>query len=363
MFAAPHTGMHLDQYLQDLRSLADDCLLPIFDDETALIENSNSNSNTTRKTSPCLLTDTLAPETLCQMLLLNHDSILYNNTYPLVDLSCEDLEPPTPSPPHANPPVNKYQPATPLAKRFTSPSPSPRPLGSTPSLTFLPATSPTPSPSFTNPPRLTLKNLTRVQNSIMIKLTNPTMDTAVKMAPSTVTATALPQRTEDEVNADLQRARRPSNIVRVQNWQEGSSTLLPKEVLADPFNPLPLVEELHLNIRSAPVIEEADPDATQYDDDDESDADDQTSSRPRSISDRKRKQLAIASNYLQERLRNPKAKQTNHIRPGEEVLQNTKWIIDQSEKRSIIDTPREYQIELFERAKEKNIIAVLDTGL
>lgn len=29
----------------------------------------------------------------------------------------------------------------------------------------------------------------------------------------------------------------------------------------------------------------------------------------------------------------------------------------------IIETPREYQIDLFERAKKKNIIVVLDTGI
>jgi len=28
----------------------------------------------------------------------------------------------------------------------------------------------------------------------------------------------------------------------------------------------------------------------------------------------------------------------------------------------IIDDPREYQMELFEKAKKENIIAVLDTG-
>jgi endoribonuclease Dicer len=30
--------------------------------------------------------------------------------------------------------------------------------------------------------------------------------------------------------------------------------------------------------------------------------------------------------------------------------------------KKIIENPRDYQVELFERAKEKNIIAVLDTG-
>lgn len=39
------------------------------------------------------------------------------------------------------------------------------------------------------------------------------------------------------------------------------------------------------------------------------------------------------------------------------------WIVRQAESEKIINTPREYQVELFEKAKEKNIIAVLDTGV
>ncbi|KYK57428.1 RNase3 domain-containing protein [Drechmeria coniospora] len=37
-------------------------------------------------------------------------------------------------------------------------------------------------------------------------------------------------------------------------------------------------------------------------------------------------------------------------------------LIQRNEEKRIIATPREYQIELFERAKEKNLIIVLDTG-
>jgi endoribonuclease Dicer len=36
---------------------------------------------------------------------------------------------------------------------------------------------------------------------------------------------------------------------------------------------------------------------------------------------------------------------------------------DSSTGERIIESPREYQIDLFERAKEKNIIVVLDTGM
>ncbi|KFZ01512.1 hypothetical protein V500_00727 [Pseudogymnoascus sp. VKM F-4518 (FW-2643)] len=42
--------------------------------------------------------------------------------------------------------------------------------------------------------------------------------------------------------------------------------------------------------------------------------------------------------------------------------QSVKWLIKDSGSQEIISSPREYQIELFERAKTQNIIAVLDTG-
>ncbi|KAI0387728.1 hypothetical protein F5Y04DRAFT_10394 [Hypomontagnella monticulosa] len=38
------------------------------------------------------------------------------------------------------------------------------------------------------------------------------------------------------------------------------------------------------------------------------------------------------------------------------------WLVREAEREKIISSPREYQTELFERAKQKNIIAVLDTG-
>lgn len=42
--------------------------------------------------------------------------------------------------------------------------------------------------------------------------------------------------------------------------------------------------------------------------------------------------------------------------------QSVKWLIKDSGSQEIISSPREYQIELFERAKTQNTIAVLDTG-
>lgn len=53
-------------------------------------------------------------------------------------------------------------------------------------------------------------------------------------------------------------------------------------------------------------------------------------------------------------------------KPGfvtDDTQASVRKIIAQAESTSIIDDPREYQLELFEKAKKENIIAVLDTGL
>jgi hypothetical protein len=46
----------------------------------------------------------------------------------------------------------------------------------------------------------------------------------------------------------------------------------------------------------------------------------------------------------------------------DDALLSTRSLISKQESTVIITDPREYQIELFERAKKQNIIAVLDTG-
>lgn len=45
-----------------------------------------------------------------------------------------------------------------------------------------------------------------------------------------------------------------------------------------------------------------------------------------------------------------------------ENQQSVRWLANNTGAAQIIATPREYQVELFEKAKEENIIAVLDTG-
>jgi endoribonuclease Dicer len=46
----------------------------------------------------------------------------------------------------------------------------------------------------------------------------------------------------------------------------------------------------------------------------------------------------------------------------DEEIVSMRNLLGKNEMRQLINDPREYQLELFERAKKENIIAVLDTG-
>ncbi len=51
------------------------------------------------------------------------------------------------------------------------------------------------------------------------------------------------------------------------------------------------------------------------------------------------------------------------VKGGDDDVLSTRNLISKQESTVIITDPREYQMELFEKAKEQNIIAVLDTGM
>ena len=51
------------------------------------------------------------------------------------------------------------------------------------------------------------------------------------------------------------------------------------------------------------------------------------------------------------------------IQKADDETLSTRHLMSKQESNVIITDPREYQIELFERAKQRNIIAVLDTGM
>jgi hypothetical protein len=83
--------------------------------------------------------------------------------------------------------------------------------------------------------------------------------------------------------------------------------------------------------------------------------------KPRKISERKRIQNAAQESWFQSYQRQ-QAKAASNISNGDSEVLSVKYLVRQTQSERIISSPREYQVELFERAKEQNIIAVLDTG-
>lgn len=84
-------------------------------------------------------------------------------------------------------------------------------------------------------------------------------------------------------------------------------------------------------------------------------------SKQRRISERKRIQNAALDTWFQNYQRQ-QAKALSNVSNRDNEALSVRYMVKQAESRRIISTPREYQVELFERAKTDNIIAVLDTG-
>ncbi|KAH6969437.1 hypothetical protein DER45DRAFT_515726 [Fusarium avenaceum] len=83
-------------------------------------------------------------------------------------------------------------------------------------------------------------------------------------------------------------------------------------------------------------------------------------SKPRKISEKKLRDHAVLQAYIEKTQHEvAKSSVSTFSDPDKQSLAQ---LIHSSESRKIIATPREYQLELFERAKEKNVIVVLPTG-
>ncbi|KAJ0322443.1 hypothetical protein Brms1b_002248 [Colletotrichum noveboracense] len=81
----------------------------------------------------------------------------------------------------------------------------------------------------------------------------------------------------------------------------------------------------------------------------------QNPAQSRTISQKARTDLATLQNFTRNvHLDDSREKVLDEFSAAGLIMKDTK---------QIIGTPREYQIELFERAKMRNIIAVLDTGM
>jgi endoribonuclease Dicer len=85
--------------------------------------------------------------------------------------------------------------------------------------------------------------------------------------------------------------------------------------------------------------------------------------KPQKVSERKRVRDAVYQSHLRSTLLNRQLRDVSIVGGAAIEGQSTRCLAKRKEMKSIISSPREYQVELFERAKEKNIIAVLDTGM
>lgn len=81
--------------------------------------------------------------------------------------------------------------------------------------------------------------------------------------------------------------------------------------------------------------------------------------KPRKITERKREDAAAFDVWLE---RNQKELSVDG-RPIQDEERTLAWLVKDDGCYNIIDSPYDYQIELFERAKQQNTIAVLDTGM
>ncbi|KAI9662080.1 MAG: Dicer-like protein 1 [Trizodia sp. TS-e1964] len=108
--------------------------------------------------------------------------------------------------------------------------------------------------------------------------------------------------------------------------------------------------------------EEADESAPHIAEDSSSETEIPELPKPISHSERRRLQEAKFGSWFEAKSESITLKSMNEDMGENDESRSTKYLIEKQEAAVIISDPREYQMELFERAKQQNIIAVLDTG-
>ncbi|TPX10526.1 uncharacterized protein E0L32_008576 [Thyridium curvatum] len=128
----------------------------------------------------------------------------------------------------------------------------------------------------------------------------------------------------------------------------------------------PLIEDtISLPTRAGSLPIPNDDDHLSNVDESDSDSDDNrlvqnTPPKPRQISEKKRADYQKFMLFLEENQRN--LQPNNRAAVEDPDARSAEWLVRDDKSRRIIESPRDYQIELFERAKDRNVIAVLDTG-
>jgi DNA replication protein DnaC len=96
--------------------------------------------------------------------------------------------------------------------------------------------------------------------------------------------------------------------------------------------------------------------------DEDSDDESKRSRRPYSVSEKRMAQNIVFDNYVVKKAKSIcKAIRKDEVASAEDEQLTIDSMLAKGQTETIKD-PREYQVELFERAKKENIIAVLDTG-
>lgn len=257
--------------------------------------------------------------------------------------------------------VDSISPASPTEPPCPSPSPASRPTSSTNTNTMsTPAEISIMEPSNTTayPEAMDVSPSSELKQSGLFVSPIPTilldkmsteseMDMDLEARLRFSSATTLATRTTEDVIADLKRLR---------PVQDQDPSKRRRSAVSD-------TDASTLSNGASSGTEEDAPAEEQEEDYDNEEEEDVVgpATKPRKITERKRRMNATVDNYVMNRTLD-KIKKGTVVRPEDEANQTTRWLVNQSENRQIISTPREYQIELFERAKENNIIAVLDTG-